>query len=111
MRGGGRLEPDAPLAGFVGYVNCVLSRGCRGESRGIFFFRYAGAFCRIGHQPDLFQLRFLKPKERGHLNDLGRAYEIIWVGAELFHARSKLAATHSFWNIETESALAVCPVL
>ena len=76
----------------------------------MFLFRYAGAFGRVGHRLDLSELRFLKAKEHGHLNDLGWADEVFRVGAELFDHGSKLAATHSFRNIKAESAFAL-PVL
>jgi len=65
---------------------------------------FTRAFCLRCHRPNSLQLRPLKSKERGHLDNLLLANEIRWVSAELFNSRIEFPAAHALRNRERQPA-------
>jgi hypothetical protein len=60
---------------------------------------------------DLLQLSSFDSKVGRHLDYLARAYEVVWVRAELVYARIEFAATHSLGYPQAECAFALRRVL
>src|SRR5438445_3541464 len=89
-----QLTPFLPGRDFV-LIDVFISHRCCERA---FYFS-------SGHGLDLLELGPLKTKEGCHLDDLVFIYEIFWIGAELFDSRFEVAATHSLWNFEANSAL------
>jgi len=57
-----------------------------------------------GHQLHLFEFSPTNSEIGCHPDNLARADKVFWIGAKLFQAGSKLAARHSFSQIETDRA-------